>query len=258
MFTMASGLVLMVCAAVPAQPLTLEAEGAEPRYTIQFRGEDGKPIPNAGFYLYERRNGEFKKALFRGHRLNKEATIELESMPAEFTIGVASSESFYEWFRDSPSMPRHLVTAWNMSHLIGSPGVVLRVPLIGILLLANRDSIVIKPGRNVIRVEQSGTVSFAFTEVDSRIRNPLVVHSLREVTIGECSFYMAHGGIGIFLQAGRPFDFEGLRPGTYKFELKKKYQSDNSYWSRSNVVVRKGERARLDGLKAALTAPTTK
>ncbi len=256
MFTLAVGLVLIVCAAVPAQLLALGAEGTERRYTIQFLGEDGKPVPNARFYLYERRNGEFNRALFRGHRLNAEATIELESMPAEFTIGVVSSESFYYWFCESPFMPRHVVTVWNMSHLIGSPGAVLRVPLVGMLLLATRDSIVIKPGQNVIQVEQSGTVSFTFAEVDPQIRNPLVVPCFRQFAIGGCSFYMPHGGIGIFLEAHNPFEFEGLRPGKYKFELKKEYESDDLYWSKGNVVVQKGKRTKLDGLKAALSDPT--
>ena len=72
--------------------------------SIQFVREDGKPIPEALFYLYERKNGEFQRALYRHHKMDDSARITLETIPKEFTIGVVSSKHFYHTFWDSPDI----------------------------------------------------------------------------------------------------------------------------------------------------------
>lgn len=194
------------------------AVGAEPKaatYVIQFVGENGKPIPDARFYLYEKAEGRFQKALYRGYGLGDAAEITIQSLPDEFTIGVASHEHFYEQF-------------WDGKGRTLKP------------LFPCYEPVNLSPGRNVIRVEQTGGVSITFAHVDQEIQNqrensPVLPYYYRSAK-GE---YVLCGGIGIWPAVGKPILIHGLPPGDYKFELKPNYDSNDVFWVVSDIAIRK-------------------
>jgi hypothetical protein len=126
-------------------------------YTIEFRGEDGKPLPHAKFYLYDMTGGQFKEALFRHHELGPDAKIELKEIPEAFTLGVVDRENFYKQF-------------WYAGQ------------------------IKLVPGQNSIRVAKTGVVSIEFGFIDPKIANPLVVPYYRRGANGQ---YEQVSGIGI-------------------------------------------------------------
>jgi hypothetical protein len=183
-------------------------------YSVSFVGEDGKPIRDASFFLYETKGGEYSRALFRFHKLSRDATIVLNELPAEYMMGIASDKYFYHRF-------------WE-------PG-----------------EIELARGSNVIPVEQTGAVSLLFSHVDDAIRTQRgsspVILSFRKSDDGE---YKPCSGIGGWPAVGRPIDIAGLRAGIYRFQLKSTYEAKNSYWEIENVPVSKGAIRLLGDLKA--------
>ena len=183
-------------------------------YSITFIGEDGQPIRDAKFFLYETRGGDFWRALFRFHKLSRNATIVVNELPAEYEMGIASDKYYYHRF-------------WQ-------PG-----------------AIELARGDNVVRVEQTGAVSLLFSHVDGAIRRQQlispVILSFRKNDDAE---YELCGGIGGWPDVGDPIDIPGLSAGIYKFQLKSTFEAENSFWEVEDVPVSKGQIRLLGDLKA--------
>lgn len=188
----------------------LVACGAE----VQFVGEDGQPIPNLKFYLYELRDGNFHRAIHRDFSLGKNATIALDALPTEYMLGIENREQYYcRW--------------WDTGEFS------------------------IDERRITCRVEQSGAVGFTFTAARPKdfhaTGNPMVLAYYRKKPTGDYEFA---GGVGVFLQLDKEFTIHGLVPDDYRFELKKDYESTVVFWSVENVALQKRVTVHLANLVA--------
>lgn len=179
--------------------------------SVQFLGEDGKPLKGAQFYFYEMRNGERIKEIYRGYEMSDESTISLSSVPDEFMIGVVSREREYYYFRTDRQQP--LVT-----------------------------------GHNVIRLNKTGAILVEFSHVDREILNrqkpPVILCYLRRGV-----HYELASGLGVG-EVKKAHLVEGLLPGVYRCQLRAAADSELVYWSRDEVIVRKGETTELRGQAA--------
>ncbi len=195
-------------------------------YSIQFLGEDEKPIPNTLFFLYEMADGHFVRALYRDHKMTLDSRITLESLPESSRMGVISNDHFYyQWWHGIGGMFRPTFDCQPNVHLV--------------------------TGVNIIKLEQTGRVAVTFSHVDpillSRIdTSPLLVYS-RMSPLGS---YVRCGGIGTWPRAGEPINVCGLPPGDYRLELKPSYASDTVFWSVSGLAVQKRTLTDLKDLSA--------
>lgn len=199
----------IVCVQAGANELPNVMPKDDGKYSIQFVGEDGKPIPEAFVFLDETEKGILKKAIFRNRRLNDLATLHLDEIPNEFIIGVVSSRNFYHKFIPSSKLS-------------------------------------IKPGKNTIKVEKSGSVILRFKTVgftELQKGNVLPYYLKSDGT------YVLEGGIGLgSLWSSRPITVQGLLPGTYRFEVKDEYDGKDVIWRSSDVIVKKGAGTFINGI----------
>ena len=201
---------------------------ADEQCEIRFVDENNKPLQNASFYFSELHGEKLVKAIYRDHKMDATASIKLAAIPAEFMFGVETQDCFYTHFWDQTEKP----------------------------LVA---------GLNVIRVEQTGSLSLVFSHVDkdvSSIRDKngntsprsLVMFVSRRDGDGEWESVFGAGRIG-FRAGPPPWRIDGLAPGSYKCQLVdaddlKKGDLSVTYWSFEDIIVSKGNVSRMEGLKA--------
>jgi hypothetical protein len=168
---------------------------------VEFLGEDGKPISEASFYLYELKEGRFHNAIFRDYSLGKSSQVELQGLPDDYMIGLVSRSNYYKKF-------------WK------------------------KDEINLNTGLNKVSMEKSGVVSFDFVYIDKNIPQPIVIAFYRK---GKNGVFKLVGGEGLLGGNKMTFEVDGLVPGQYQFELKDTYDSDKTYWRSADTVVKEAE-----------------
>ena len=94
---------------------------------------------------------------------------------------------------------------------------------------------------NIVRLDSSGSLAFSIASFPPELRAPIVVPCVRKTDIG----YEQIRGIGIFPSVGQEFVFDGLKPGTYKVQLKTDYKNPGVIIESADIQVRLKEKAVL-------------
>ncbi|HEX3659588.1 MAG TPA: hypothetical protein VGG64_28485 [Pirellulales bacterium] len=184
---------------------------SEKATSIQFLGDDNKPIANGLFYFYEYGDGQtIANVICRGEALDADGVVQVPYVPKNFMMSVRSRAEFYD-------------TTWE------SPGV----------------SIV--PGRNVIHVRQSGAIQLDIEATNERmspngiITKLVVVCYRREAT--DDTLVKGVGYLGV--APGSCLEVWGLPAGDYRIEIKESSDSKDLMWRMHDVQVANGKKTEL-------------
>lgn len=181
---------------------------------IQLVDEADKPLRGAMVSLYEKKDGEFIRAYFRDKAVNNLGQLEVSStlldLPKSSELFIHTQDGFY----------------WQTIKM---------------------ENLKFTGQTAKISLAKTGIISATITKVPQEInRYPVVVSVSKR---GEDGSYKYFTGIGIFAAVGYPFEIYGLPSGTYKIQIKKSYDSGNSYYENEKIEVETGRKTNIGNLE---------